>query len=680
MKHLIEPGQVREVRILDVPRLGAVAGYFDNQEALEREVKKYDGRGNIYITLNPVKPALLARANNRLVERAKSATTDNDIVCREWFYIDIDPVRPSGIMASNLEKEAAHKTTKKVFNFLKDMGWPHPEVNDSGNGLHLLYKIDLPNDDKSRDLIKNCVLALAHRFNDEKVSIDTSVFNAARIIRLVGSLNCKGDGTPDRPHRRSAVLKTSAELITVSREQLQALAAFAPQPQTEPARMMENGFDLENWIHEHSLPVAFSGPWQGGKKWVLNPCPWEAAHTNRSAYIIQFSNGAIAAGCHHNSCQGRDWHSLRDLYEPGWQDKQRPLQQAAGKQPAKPVVKREIDLAKILTTPDLDKEAKPTEWVIPGMVSRGDLTLTVGPQKGGKSWLWLRGACEISIGGRFMDGFARVEQQKVLYLMYDNVGEVRINNRIRKAGWKLDPDYLRFVFVENVRQQGATMDLDQPDSFFNTIISSWNPALVIIDTLGSAHSKNENKNDEMKPIMDKLTGLARDMNIAIVVLHHSRKRRVAEYGTQMQMDDSIGASIMLRLASNIIGIEKRVNEAGGNIHIVKSLGSWFKEFQPFEFQLIDETDTNSRVWVRMPINLSAGVDEDAKEQILKIIKFQYSKGESFTRQEIVKRTGLTAPTASGVLNNLVTTGLLRSEGSTKNKIFIIPGGDEDIWI
>src|SRR5262245_61488528 len=57
---------------------------------------------------------------------------------------------------------------------------------------------------------------------------------------------------------------------------------------------------------------------RGGSRWVLNPCPWNSDHTSRAAFIVQFPNGAIAAGCHHNGCAGKDWHALRDVYEPGW--------------------------------------------------------------------------------------------------------------------------------------------------------------------------------------------------------------------------------------------------------------------------------------------------------------------------------------------------------------------------
>ena len=62
-------------------------------------------------------------------------------------------------------------------------------------------------------------------------------------------------------------------------------------------------------------------PWQGGHLWILNPCPWNSQHTNRAAFIIKHASGAISAGCQHDGCQGKGWHDLRDLYEPGWRQR-----------------------------------------------------------------------------------------------------------------------------------------------------------------------------------------------------------------------------------------------------------------------------------------------------------------------------------------------------------------------
>ncbi|MFL6046309.1 MAG: hypothetical protein ACJ72M_14470 [Propionibacteriaceae bacterium] len=41
--------------------------------------------------------------------------------------------------------------------------------------------VDLPNDEPSRELVHGFLKALAARFDDETIKIDTSVANAARI-------------------------------------------------------------------------------------------------------------------------------------------------------------------------------------------------------------------------------------------------------------------------------------------------------------------------------------------------------------------------------------------------------------------------------------------------------------------------------------------------------------------
>jgi hypothetical protein len=68
---IIERGAVIEVRALDAQlfgnrRIGTISGYFDNGDACVRELEKLTAAKGIYITANPVNPALLARRANRL--------------------------------------------------------------------------------------------------------------------------------------------------------------------------------------------------------------------------------------------------------------------------------------------------------------------------------------------------------------------------------------------------------------------------------------------------------------------------------------------------------------------------------------------------------------------------------------------------------------------------------------
>lgn len=207
---LCVPDEVYELRALDTRRGPVVSGYYDDFATLARDAAECSDRllaTGVYITINPVKPVLLARAKNHLREYGKKDTTGNaDIAWRRWLPVDLDPRRPSGISATDEEHAAALAKAPQVRAFLREFGWPDPVLIDSGNGAYALYRIDLPNDNSSRDLLQRDLVALSVRLDDEQVVVDKTMFNAGRIIRIPGTINRKGDNLQDRPHRRARML------------------------------------------------------------------------------------------------------------------------------------------------------------------------------------------------------------------------------------------------------------------------------------------------------------------------------------------------------------------------------------------------------------------------------------------------------------------------------------------
>ncbi len=212
----VEPGQVIELRALHVPqRYGkpsTVAGWFDDLDQLAAAAVQLEDRraGGIYITLNVVSPALLARAYNRLDEHPQATTGDADILRRVWLPLDFDPVRPSGVSATDAELEAAKARAADAVAWLELEIHEKPEIwAFSGNGYHVLYRVDLPNNEAATNAVKGIIDATAGRFSDEAVSVDRTVFNAARIWKLYGTLARKGDAVPaiGRVHRRSQLLR-----------------------------------------------------------------------------------------------------------------------------------------------------------------------------------------------------------------------------------------------------------------------------------------------------------------------------------------------------------------------------------------------------------------------------------------------------------------------------------------
>ena len=92
LKLLHKPGEVFEVRALSGKLRRSLSGYFDDHAKATTAARDAVDRGaeGIYVTLNPVNPALLSRAKNRTIEAQRNAgTADKDIVRRRWLFIDL---------------------------------------------------------------------------------------------------------------------------------------------------------------------------------------------------------------------------------------------------------------------------------------------------------------------------------------------------------------------------------------------------------------------------------------------------------------------------------------------------------------------------------------------------------------------------------------------------------------
>jgi hypothetical protein len=533
LRLFVPEGQATEIRILKAGRAGTVSGYFDDLELAAQAALSWNGKApGIYFLPNPIDPALLARANNRLRERAERTTRDDDIPRRRWLLADFDPVRPAGISSTDAEHRAAIDRAVRCRDWLSSDGWPSPILADSGNGAHLCYSIDLPNDPASAELVQRCLQALDLQHSDAAVTVDRTTYNAARIWKLYGTLACKGDPTADRPHRVAKILETLDRRVKVPVDLLEALAAKVPPEEPAPhasgahSNGRANGWDLEGWIAEHNLPVVSRGTWNGGKKFILNPCPWNAEHTNRSAYVVQFASGAIAAGCHHNGCAGNGWHALRDVYEPGWREQKRATKSeeaTAGDQArsrhggtgstssGKPKPLRTRCFCNI--------EQAPLRWLWPGWLPRDTVTLLAGYEGVGKSTLCVDWATRLSTG-TLMPGQpddAQALTGKTLFLSAEDAAEIAMRGRLEAAGANL----------ASVDTLVADEDLYLPSGVGNlqAAIEEGGYLLVVLDTLDCFLDEHVNtiSSAPMRRIFKALTRVAWKTGCAIVALQHPNK-------------------------------------------------------------------------------------------------------------------------------------------------------------
>lgn len=294
------------------------SGYFKDANALIHALKQYANKEgvNFYMVLNKIDSACYSRLQmSKFVERPKETTSDKDIVRRDWLLIDLDCDRPSGVSSTDEELKLSRDKAVKIYKYLEEFGFSKPVVALSGNGMHLLYRIDLDNDSESTTLIKQCLLALDMMFSDGKVKIDTSVYNASRITKLYGTMASKGQSTLERPHRLSKILNIPENLKETPTDILARLAMKVPAPPPKPAyKGQQSDFDMETWLDSHNVAVKAVEPYQGGLRYKLQECPFDPSHQDAAVFVLP--NGARGFSCFHNSCQRYEWSDFAKTYDP----------------------------------------------------------------------------------------------------------------------------------------------------------------------------------------------------------------------------------------------------------------------------------------------------------------------------------------------------------------------------
>lgn len=169
------------------------ASFEDLKTAFERDAQKLNNAGyNVYTPLNMIRSDF----------HRQEAVKDADITNRTTLLIDIDRVGDTSCPATDAEIVAAFDLGHQIESYLVNEGFPAPTRVHSGNGCHLYYRIpSVPNSESVKNSIEQFLKGLATKFNNDIVGVDTSVFNASRITKVIGTLARKGVESEGRPYR-----------------------------------------------------------------------------------------------------------------------------------------------------------------------------------------------------------------------------------------------------------------------------------------------------------------------------------------------------------------------------------------------------------------------------------------------------------------------------------------------
>lgn len=159
------------------------------------ECKLHNGKRLLYAGIN---------------ERKHNGRTANDVINFETIVIDIDAIREKGFekqMATEKELDWVwDNVVTKILLFYEEMKFKQPLIVASGNGFQLFSKIPpIKITDANRDIInsksRNFHSLLQKKFNPKDKEAIDNIGDLPRIIKITGTMNVKGNGLENRPHR-----------------------------------------------------------------------------------------------------------------------------------------------------------------------------------------------------------------------------------------------------------------------------------------------------------------------------------------------------------------------------------------------------------------------------------------------------------------------------------------------
>ena len=175
------------------------------------------------------------------------------------------------------------------------------------------------------------------------------------------------------------------------------------------------------------------------------------------------------------------------------------------------------------TVKDLIDLLPTIEWLWPSWIPRGFVSMLAGYQGEGKSYVALSMVRSFLFDQPWPDGFRSGKTEKKVLWLDCEARQATLSQRCSQ--WKLPVD--RIVIPD---EPLSTPDLGNPNErqkVINLIIREDIP-FVIVDSLSGSHTTEETSNRDMANLLRPLSILARDRNIALLTIHHVRKRHENE--------------------------------------------------------------------------------------------------------------------------------------------------------
>jgi hypothetical protein len=179
------------------------------------------------------------------------------------------------------------------------------------------------------------------------------------------------------------------------------------------------------------------------------------------------------------------------------------------------------ELLPVVRASELTVDRPEQQWLIHGLWAASGVGLIGGAPKCCKSWLGLEMAVSLASATPCLGSFAPTHSGRALLYMAEDSASVvraRLDSLCRHRGVRLSS---LDIFV--ITESSLRIDLESQQRRLKQTVAQIRPDMLLLDPLVRLHRIDENSASEVSTLLAYLRALQRELQTAVVLVHHARK-------------------------------------------------------------------------------------------------------------------------------------------------------------
>ena len=220
---------------------------------------------------------------------------------------------------------------------------------------------------------------------------------------------------------------------------------------------------------------------------------------------------------------------------------------------------------------NLEEDLPATQFV--GGFPRKFVSVIASAPGTGKTWFVLKTCMDLSTGGNVFFGLANHQPATKSLIMCGEGGLEMLVERVKAMNMYYDPAQIAIYTAADLAAEKIEICLDSHEGLANLrkIIAGEKADIVFIDTLIAFRSDDENAGKETARLLNRLAGIANKLNCAIILTHHTRKKKRKDTG-EITQDDIIGSSAITRLCATAWLLSKEKDDS----KLLRCVKTWWR--------------------------------------------------------------------------------------------------------